>query len=51
MAGAVQAVLVDSAVMTGFVIAAVVNFTGSSWVVVGALAGHGLVRRYGRTGW
>ena len=42
MSGSVQAVLLESLVMTGFAIAAVVGFKSSAWVVVGALAGHGV---------
>ena len=42
MSGSVQTVLVESIVMTGFVIAAVVGFKSSAWIVVGALAGHGV---------
>jgi len=42
MSGSVQTVLVESIVMTGFAIAAVVGFKSSAWIVVGALAGHGV---------
>jgi hypothetical protein len=42
MSGSVQTVVLESAVMTLFVIAAVAGFNGSAWIVVGALAGHGL---------
>ena len=42
MSGSVQTVLVESIVMTGFAIAAVVWFKSSAWIVVGALAGHGV---------
>lgn len=42
MSGSVHAVLSESAVMTVFVIAAVVGFKSSAWVVVAALAGHGI---------
>jgi hypothetical protein len=42
MGGSVQTVLSESIVMTGFVIAAVVGFKTSPWIVVGALAGHGV---------
>ena len=41
MGDSVQTVLLESAVMTLFVIAAVAGFKGSAWIVVGALAGHG----------
>ena len=42
MSGSVQAVLLESIVMAGFAIAAVVGFKSSAWIVVGALAGHGV---------
>jgi hypothetical protein len=42
MSGSVQTVLLESIVMTGFAIAAVVGFKSSAWIVVGALAGHGV---------
>jgi hypothetical protein len=42
MTGSVQTVLAESIVMTGFAIAAVVGFKSSAWIVVGALAGHGV---------
>jgi hypothetical protein len=42
MAGSIQTVIVESAVMTPFVIAAVAGFKGSAWIIVGALAGHGV---------
>ena len=38
----VQTVLQESIVMTAFVIAAVVGFKSSAWIVVGALAAHGV---------
>src|SRR6185295_2310707 len=41
MSGSVQAVVIESIVMTGFLIAAVIGFKSSPWIVVGALAGHG----------
>ena len=41
MIGSIQTVVLESAVMTLFVIAAVAGFKGSAWIVVGALAGHG----------
>ena len=43
MTGSVQTVLLESAVMTPFVIAAVAGFKASAWIVVGALAGHGVM--------
>jgi hypothetical protein len=42
MSGSVHTVLVESIVMTGFAIAAVVGFKSSAWIVVAALAGHGV---------
>jgi uncharacterized membrane protein len=42
MTGSVQTVLLESIVMTVFAIAAVVGFKSSLWIVVGALAGHGV---------
>ena len=42
MSESVQTVLLESIVMTGFSIAAVVGFKSSAWIVVGALAGHGV---------
>jgi hypothetical protein len=42
MSESVQTVLLESIVMTGFLIAAVVGFKSSAWIVVGALAGHGV---------
>jgi hypothetical protein len=35
-------VLLESIVLIGFAIAAVAGFKSSSWIVVGALAGHGV---------
>ena len=42
MSGSIQTVLLESVVMTLFVIAAVVGFKGSAWIIVGALAAHGV---------
>jgi len=42
MIGSVQTVVLESLVMTLFVIAAVAGFRGSAWIIVGALAGHGV---------
>ena len=42
MSGSIQALVLESAVMILFVIAAVIGYKGSAWIVVGALAGHGL---------
>jgi hypothetical protein len=42
MSGSVQTVLLESVVMTMFAIAAVVGFRSSVWIVVAALAGHGV---------
>ena len=41
--GSVPTVLLESALMTVFVIAAVVGFKTSTWIIVGALAGHGVL--------
>lgn len=42
MSGSVPALLMESIVAAAFVIAAVVGFRSSPWVVVAALAGHGV---------
>jgi hypothetical protein len=42
MSESVGTVLLESIVMTGFAIAAVVGFKSSAWIVVGGLAGHGV---------
>jgi hypothetical protein len=42
ISGSVQTILLESAVMAVFAIAAVVGFKSSAWIVVGALAGHGI---------
>jgi len=42
MAGSMQTVVLESAVMAVFVIAAVAGFKGSAWIIVAGLAGHGL---------
>jgi hypothetical protein len=42
MSGSIQTVLLESVVMTVFVIAAVVGFKGSAWIIVVALAAHGV---------
>jgi hypothetical protein len=42
MAGSIETVLRESIVMTVFVIAAVAGFKGSPWIIVGALAAHGV---------
>ena len=42
MSESVHTVLLESMVMTGFLIAAVVGFKSSAWIVVGGLAGHGV---------
>jgi hypothetical protein len=42
MSGSVQTVLWESVVMLLFAIAAVVGFRSSAWIVVAALAGHGV---------
>jgi hypothetical protein len=43
VSGSRDAVLAESAVMAGFLLAAVGGFRYSLWVVVGGLAGHGLL--------
>ena len=43
MSASVHTVVVESVVMTVFVVAAVVGFKASAWVVVAGLAGHGLL--------
>ena len=42
MSGSVQTVVIESVVMTLFAAAAVAGFKSSPWIVVVALAGHGL---------
>ncbi len=42
MSGSVQTVVIESAVMVLFAAAAVAGFKSSSWIVVVALAGHGV---------
>ena len=42
MSGSVETVLLESIVMTLFAVAAVAGFKGSAWIIVGALAGHGV---------
>jgi hypothetical protein len=42
MIGSLQTVVLESAVMAVFVIAAVAGFKGNAWIIVGALAGHGV---------
>jgi len=42
MIGSVTTVFLESVVMTLFVIAAVVGFRGTPWIIVGALAAHGI---------
>jgi len=42
MSESVHTLLLESAVMTVFVIAAVVGFNSSAWIVVAGLAGHGI---------
>jgi hypothetical protein len=42
MSESAQTVLLESVVMVGFSIAAVVGFKSSAWMVVGGLAGHGV---------
>src|SRR2546423_9009846 len=42
MSDSLQTVVSESIVMTAFVIAAVVGFKSSAWIVVAGLAGHGV---------
>ena len=42
MSGSVQTVVLESVVMSLFAIAAVVGFKSSAWIVVAALAAHGI---------
>jgi hypothetical protein len=42
MSGSVQTVVIESVVMTLFAAAAVVGFRSSTWIVVVALAAHGV---------
>ena len=42
MSGSVQTVIIESVVMTLFAAAAVAGFKSSAWIVVAALAGHGV---------
>jgi hypothetical protein len=42
MSGSVRTVLIESTVMTLFAAAAVAGFKSSTWIVVAALAGHGV---------
>ena len=42
MGDSVETVLLESVVTIGFAIAAVAGFKSSAWIVVGALAGHGV---------
>jgi hypothetical protein len=42
MSGSIETVLLESIVMTLFAVAAVAGFKRSAWIIVAALAGHGL---------
>lgn len=42
MNSSISAILVESVVMTAFVVAALVGFRSSLWLVAAALAGHGV---------
>ena len=42
ISGSVETVLLESIIMTLFAVAAVAGFKGSAWIIVGALAGHGV---------
>lgn len=43
ISGSLQTVVLDSLLMTAFVILAVVGFKSSAWMVVAGLAGHGVL--------
>ena len=42
MSGSIQTVVLESVVMSLFATAAVIGFKSSAWIVVAALAGHGV---------
>jgi hypothetical protein len=42
ISGSLPTVLLESAVMTAFVLAAIAGFKSSAWILVAALAGHGI---------
>jgi len=42
ISGSLQTVLVESMLMTGFCLAAVVGFRSSGWIIVAGLLGHGV---------
>jgi hypothetical protein len=42
MSGSIQTVVLESVLMALFVITAVAGFKGSAWIIVAALAGHGV---------
>jgi hypothetical protein len=42
MGGTVQALIIESSVMTAFLLVAVVGFKFNLWIVVAALVGHGV---------
>jgi hypothetical protein len=42
MSGSVETVLLESVIMALFAVAAVAGFKGSAWIVLAALAGHGV---------
>lgn len=42
ISGSMQTVVIEAVVMAAFVAAAVVGFKSSTWIVVAALAGHGV---------
>jgi hypothetical protein len=43
MGGSMQALLVESLVGSVFLVAAITGFRSSLWIVVAALAGHGIL--------
>ncbi len=42
MGGTVQALILESSVMTVFIVSAIVGFRFNQWIVVAALVGHGI---------
>jgi hypothetical protein len=44
MAGSPQALVVESVVMSAFVVGAVIGFKRSPWLVIACLGGHGVPR-------
>src|SRR5437867_7650842 len=42
MGGSIYALVIESMIMTGFLVVAVLGFKRNVWIVVGGLAGHGV---------